>query len=138
MGGGGIAVLHTSGFDVVGFIPTEMTPRHIVVTKDGNTAYVSCNLANCVEVIDLRMNKVIKSIKVKNRPRTIVLSPDNRYLYVVNYESDTLGVVNLMNDEVKYYPAGEHPVGVDVTPDGKYVWVTNYFPKCSLYIYRRD
>ncbi len=60
------------------------------------------------------------------QPRTIVLSPDGRVLYVVCYESNQLSVLDTQSIRVLATVTTDlHPVGLDVTPDGRFVWVAN-------------
>ena len=90
-------------------------PSGVAVTDEGRYAFVSNyntlyayitpppnvtynNLTagqGTVNVIDLKHKKVIKTIPVGQSPSYVVLSPDNKYLYVTNYTSNTVTVVRV-------------------------------------------
>jgi DNA-binding beta-propeller fold protein YncE len=104
-----------------------LTPRHIVISKDGQFLYISLNRPGNIVKFDIQEERVVKNIHVGHHPRTIVLSPDDQELYVVLYKDNKF--LALSTDTLKplrKYSTGHHPVGIDVTPDGKEIWVANY------------
>jgi YVTN family beta-propeller protein len=59
-------------------------------------------------------------------PRGIVVTPDQKYLYVTNYGDDTVSVINLSTAVVdQTIPVGDGPFGISVTPSGDFVYVVN-------------
>lgn len=102
-------------------------PRHLVRNRRGDRLYISANGSALIQVMDLAREEVIQNIQVGLGPRTIVLSPDEKWLYAVNYGSATVSVVDLARGkEAGELKTSETPVGIDVTPDGRYLWVTCY------------
>ena len=59
---------------------------------------------------------------------SIVVSPNNRYVYVVNKGAGTLSIINSMKNKVlATIDVGAHPKEVAVSPDGKNVYVVNKY-----------
>jgi YVTN family beta-propeller protein len=55
-----------------------------------------------------------------------LISPDGRYVYVTNYNSSDLSVIDIATNTVTdIVKVGEKPVGVAVSPDGTKIYVTN-------------
>ena len=140
MGGGGIA-----GFDVRSrrYLGTVLgmkpTPRHLVLSPDGASLYVSSNLAGFVSRIGL--GEVLAALeradgrKVRLRgwkeaevgagARTIEVSPDGRWVYAAVHGDAEIVAVNAASMKVAARVRTDaFPVGLDVSPDGKEVWVT--------------
>src|SRR5262249_15489377 len=59
---------------------------------------------------------------------TIAISPDDRFVWVVNRDNNSvsvLGVGNDVNQRVAEIPVGVEPRNIAITPDGRKVYVTN-------------
>lgn len=87
-------------------IPTlGIWTKIIAVTPDGKTAFASNWESHDVSVIDVEKHKVIKKIRVAGIPRGMVVTNDNRYLYVCIFSNGqiqkidlkTMSVVKTMN-----------------------------------------
>lgn len=89
-----------------------------------------------VSVFNPSSGKLIKEIKVGLHPNDIVSSPDSKFVYVANSNSDMVSVINTTNDEVSeeisvriqaekndYW--GDSPNGLAITGDGKTLYVAN-------------
>lgn len=63
----------------------ESYPCGIVLSADGNTAYVVLSRNNSVAVVDLREGKVVTEIPVGVAPFAVKLSADGRRAYVSNW-----------------------------------------------------
>jgi DNA-binding beta-propeller fold protein YncE len=103
-------------------------PRHLVIDPTGTYLYASLNTGGQVVKIDIRARRVVDRVTTGRNPRTIVLAPDGRSLYVVNYESQTLAKVRTKNMVVlqRLVTKGVHPVGVDYDAATRTVWVSCY------------
>ena len=108
-------------------------PEGVLVTRDGKFAYVPSEEANVVHLIDLTSKKIVKDIKVGNRPRRFAASPDGSEIWVSNELSASVSVIdaktNTVKGTVKFEIQGMRanditPVGVVMTRDGKTAWVT--------------
>jgi YVTN family beta-propeller protein len=53
-----------------------------------------------VSVIDLSTKKIVKEISVGLHPNAIITSPDKKYIFVANGNSDYISIINTKNDEV--------------------------------------
>jgi YVTN family beta-propeller protein len=82
-----------------------------------------------VFVIDTEAHKVIKSLKVGNRPRSVGFFPDGKKAYVINENDGTLAIIDI----VKYIKIGEialgksgviKPMKVILSTDGKIAYVS--------------
>jgi YVTN family beta-propeller protein len=87
-----------------------------------------------VSVVDLRLKSHKKYIGVGLHPCDMILSPDNKKLYVACANSDIISVINTDNDEVTdkisvhsqdNIPFGSAPNALAVSPDGKLLYVAN-------------
>jgi YVTN family beta-propeller protein len=88
---------------------------------------VSNNSLGVISEVDLTRDLMVRRVRVGKNPRTIALAPQTDALYVCNYSSNTLGVVDLTSwRQVASYPTRTHPIGVTVSPDGRQVWVSSY------------
>lgn len=60
-------------------------------------------------------------------PHGVAVTPDGKKLYVANYNSNNISVIETANNShIATVPAGRSPYGIAVTPDGTKVYVTNY------------
>lgn len=79
-----------------------------------------------VEVHDTVDRSLITHITVGQDPRGIAATPDDNFVYVANYGSNTVSVIDRStNEEINLIPVGNGPTGVDITPDSAFVYVTN-------------
>lgn len=121
-------------------------PRHIKISPDGKYAYVSLFSSGKIFVMDTATNQIVKRIdlggsprtfpktpsgqsggKVRGKPKSMVFSPDGKYLYIANFGANRLDILEVNTDSIICsIPAGKNPCGIDVTPDGKYVYLTNW------------
>lgn len=105
-----------------------------------------------IEVYDLKERKVQKTIPVFDKPNTIALSPDGKYLYVScrgpNNPTEgylkkglVLGrvyVIDTTTDTVKeFWEAGNQPTGLDISPDNRYLVISDFLDH-QIRVYRRD
>lgn len=112
-------------------------PWRIIVTPDGNRAYLTNRDQSVVSVIDTRTEALIKTISVWARPVGLAVTPDGRFVYVTRQtfddralpEPDT-GIVTVIDttsnkviDEIRI-AAGGNIVDVAITPDGRYAYLT--------------
>ena len=86
-----------------------------------------------MHLVDLTQKKIIKDIKVGNRPRRFAASPDGSEIWVSNELSANVSVIDakthtvkgVVQFEIKGIRANDiTPVGVVMTRDGKTAWVS--------------
>ena len=57
--------------------------------------------------------------------KTLELTRDEKWLYLVNYDPGTLSILDTQTlKEVARYGAGVYPQGVSVSSDGRTLWTT--------------
>ncbi len=89
-----------------------------------------------VSVFDPQTGKHLKEVVVGLHPNDIISSPDEKYVYLCNANSDYVSVINTENDEVveqisvrldaeKNPWFGDSPNGLGLTGDGKTLFVAN-------------
>ncbi|MFA5326799.1 MAG: bifunctional YncE family protein/alkaline phosphatase family protein [Prolixibacteraceae bacterium] len=89
-----------------------------------------------VSVFDPSSGKLLKEITVGLHPNDIVTSPDAKFVYVANSNSDMVSVIKTANDEVSEEISvriqakkndfwGDSPNGLGISDDGKTLYVAN-------------
>lgn len=90
--------------------------------------YVTDYRTASVRQMDCATNAPLDPIPVGQQPFGIVASPDGEWLYVANYGSNTISVINT-DSNITYYTAGVQgmgPIGVALSPDGTRLYVANF------------
>jgi YVTN family beta-propeller protein len=127
---------------VVGIIDGFNGPAGFVITPDGTHAYVNnygvppnVGTGNTVSVVDLTTNppSIELTITVELAPAAMAITPDGKYVYVVNYidgnpNDGTVGIIDTSdNSYLSDVVSGLFgPFQIAITPDGKYAYVTNF------------
>ncbi len=138
MGGGGIAVIDVVQQRYLGTVRgVRPTPRHLILSPDGETLYVSSSLSGYVsafrttEIIqaaisgNLRATPLLET-HVGPAIRTIALSPDGSLLFAaINLDSKLAVLDTRRLKTILKIPADSYPVGLAVSPDGNQVWTTS-------------
>ncbi|MBN1411163.1 MAG: beta-propeller fold lactonase family protein [Spirochaetales bacterium] len=123
--------------------------RHIVLTKDNKSCFVSNMNHSEIYMIDPVEFRIIKTYKVFNNPNTIELSPDDRYLFVScrgpnNPESylkrspkdGQVFIIDVKNQEIiARIDGGNQPTGLDVSGNGIYLAFSNFRGDNNIDIY---
>lgn len=103
--------------DIV-FLPTgfrreQVTPVDIIISENGEYAYVALGRANHVAVVDVRKKKVLDYILVGNRAWGLALSNDETRLYVANGLSDDVSIIDVEKRRViRSVPVGLVPYSI--------------------------
>jgi YVTN family beta-propeller protein len=96
---------------------TQLKPKGIVMSRDGQRIYVATGRGNCVAVIDAQTQKVIQLIPVGQRPWGIAFTPDGRKLYTANGLSNDVSVIDVAGNRViATIKAGDGPWGIAMKP----------------------
>lgn len=103
-------------------------PWCVVLTPDGEKAYVTNMAAGTVSVIDTYRYAVVKTVRVGAEPFGCALTPDGSRLYVANQSSDSVSVINTRRDVVvkTIDHVGSKPHAIAITPDGRTAYVTQF------------
>ena len=87
--------------------------------------------AGRIYVINTSTYKVVNTIDGMASPEDVAITPDGKWAYVANYDTGSVGVVNLSSWSVTTnitlgpYPLTYGPFGLVVSPNGAYAYVTD-------------
>lgn len=136
-----LSIIDTKNNKVIGLIHGFDGPSGVGITPDGKHAYVNNYGASqgvgsgngtTVSVVNLKKKKIVKEITVGLAPAALAVSPDGKYVYVINYvdgnpNTGTMSIIKTKNNKVIATVHGFFgPFGIAITPDGKYAYVTNF------------
>ncbi|MBX3185667.1 MAG: YncE family protein [Labilithrix sp.] len=111
-------------------LPACKCPRHLALSPDEKTLYISCLNANAVHAMDVATETVQHRVSVGNAPKSISVSHDGRWVYTADYgESRSVSVVDTHDWTSRIFPiaAMDRGSGVAVGPDGKHALVTGWY-----------
>jgi YVTN family beta-propeller protein len=116
---------------------TSNFPLAVCVLADGSKAFVASERDNCLYVIDSKdaaNPKLAATVPTGAHPVAVLLTKDEKKLYVANSLGDTISVVDTASDKVidtiMLRPAavrdvpGVTPTGLALSPDEKTLYVT--------------
>lgn len=91
---GYVSVIDTDTSRLVADIPVCVSAAGIAVTPDGTSAWVTCGQQGpiqpgSVQPVDLIRRRALDPIAVGNLPYSIVISPDGKTAYVLNYNGSS-------------------------------------------------
>ena len=137
MKGGGIAVIDVKRESYVATVyGMRPTPRHLVLSAEGDMLYLSSNYSGYVSSyrVDDLLNAALsgrsvlkpqQEVRTGRGTRTISLSPDGRFIYAAVKSESRIKVIDRDAMEVMFeIPTDSFPVGMAVSPDGSQLWVT--------------
>jgi YVTN family beta-propeller protein len=148
---GHLTVIDQQATAVLGTIsagPDTNLSQSVVIGVDGSLAYAPqtrFNVGNTARLFDTTVFPVVNLLDIENlkllprnrvtldtadepvnMPFSLVLSPDERTLYVANAGSDDVSVIDLnTNRGLAHIAVGSNPRGIAVSPDGSNVYVNN-------------
>jgi DNA-binding beta-propeller fold protein YncE len=135
-------VLQRFDLSVGKYVPTSF-PYSVVVNRDGTRAWCSLWNASQVAELDLRSGKVIRQIALmppqrdidpSSHPTALLLSPDERRIYVTLSNRDAVAVVSASDGQVERYLdtrlpeqtyGGSYPNALAQSQDGSKLYVAN-------------
>ncbi len=98
----------------------------VVVTPDGERAFVPNIGSGSVSVIDLQTGQLIRNIPTGAGAEGIAITPDGREVWITNREADTITVLDAATLEViAQIESPSFPIRARATPDGRHVLVSN-------------
>jgi YVTN family beta-propeller protein len=104
-----------------------LNPQAIVVTPDGQRAYVANEGEDSVSIIDLASDTHLGAPLPVSRPdpSVLALNPEGTVLYVLGTGSSFVGVVDTTTNIPGRLEAGQDPVAVAFSPDGTKAYIVN-------------
>jgi len=137
-----ISVINTATNHVIDTIDGFDGPSGMVITPDGMKAYVNnyggpegvgSGNGTTLRIVDLKTNTIIGDpIEVGTAPAALAMSPDGKFVYVINYENGepftgTMDVIDTnTNVSIAIIPGLSGPFAIAITPNGKYAYITNF------------
>jgi DNA-binding beta-propeller fold protein YncE len=101
---------------------------HMDYTADGRFALVSCEFAARMIVVDLRRERVVRSIPLRAgaMPQDVKLSPDGRTFYVADMASNGVWLIDASTwRRIRLQPTGKGAHGLYPSRDSRHLFVTN-------------
>lgn len=128
---GGVTQIFSRGVnEIVATIRLPASPLGVARAPDGIHVYVALS-DNHVAVIDSRTFSIVARIPVGLCPYLLGVAPDGQWVYVANYCTDDVSIIDaathsvIDNIDVAEH-GGDGPYGVAITPDGTYLYVSNW------------
>jgi PQQ-dependent catabolism-associated beta-propeller protein len=115
---GEIHIISRATFSVDGrvrFLPlgirkTDVTPSDLLITENGQTAYVALGNAALVAVVDVRTRKIRDYIPAGKRAGALAMTRDENTLYVADIFSDAITVIDVAaKKEIASIPVDRSP-----------------------------
>lgn len=125
-----VTVVDTATAGVIGEVDVGRHPRGIAITADSRHAFVAVMGAARIDVVDLAALRVVHSIDAGSAgatPRHLLLSPDDRWLYVSNHTMNSVRKIDARTGAVVgIVTTGSETRSMALADDGDSLFVTNY------------
>jgi YVTN family beta-propeller protein len=133
MGSTKIAEINLQTYETSYIKDIGRSPRSLILSDSDSTFYVSLNSGSSV----IKYNRYTKE-KVKCRtasgPRSMCLSPQGDYLYVVNYFDNSFSKIQTKNMEVaEKVKTSEKPIGICANWEASEIWVACYSGRIEIF-----
>jgi hypothetical protein len=102
-------------------VPLGATPEGLVISPDGNRAFVALYDADAVAVVDLVNGRALDRIPVVSRPSPVELSRDGRQLFVGG--DSEVGIVDTRTRSLDRVRTGTRVVDIALSSDGRRLWL---------------
>jgi len=142
MGGASLRVINNETWKRDTDINVESNPRHIVMDTSGHL-FISYNSLGKIACLDAATGNTLFTADTHGKPRTIILSKNQKFLFTTCYSSDTVDVFKIHENsfsKVISLPCKGHPVGVDIFEDDNKLeaWVCSYtYGTISVFSFRK-
>lgn len=107
-------------------LPKKTSPKGIAALPNGKLLYLTEYSTNNIDIIEVKVGKVLLRTKVAAGPSQIAITPDGNMVLVINVPQGRLTILSTSNQKIiGQVPLGTLPNGLAVTPDSKIAFVTN-------------
>jgi PQQ-dependent catabolism-associated beta-propeller protein len=123
-----ISVIDAKNMRIAANFFVDPRPRATIFTRDGKRAWATAEIGGSVLLIDAEKHRVLKRVRLRpnDKPVGLVLSPDERRLYVATGRGNGVAVLDTASLRVlAHIPTGERVWGIAITPDGRKVYAAN-------------
>jgi YVTN family beta-propeller protein len=129
--GASIDVFYGDGFSRTYRLAVCRIPRHLALSPDEKTLYISCYHDSEIAALDLETEAVTHRVQVGTNPKSIEVTRDGRYVYSADYgeEAHGVSVVDTTDWKARIFtvPGMDRGSGIAVTPDGEHALVTGWY-----------
>ena len=142
MGGASIVVIDNNNWKKDTMLNVDANPRHVVLDSNGHL-FVSYNLLGKIACLEAKTGKTLFTTPTHGKPRTIILSKNQQFLFATCYASDTLDVFRINENsftKINSLPCKGHPVGIDIFENNDLLeaWVCSYtYGTISVFSFRK-
>jgi len=106
-------------------------PRHLALSPDDKTLYISCYHDSELHALDLATGHVTHKVPIGKNPKSIEVSKDGRYVFSADYgeTSHSVSVVDTTDWTARIFvvPGMDRGSGIAIAEDGKHALVTGWF-----------
>lgn len=107
-------------------IDVPPNPHAVAFSGSLMRAYAANHESNSLSVIDMRTDKLIRSVPVSRSPHSVAVSPDGRRALVAGYEADTADLIDTATmKRTGPFKVGRKPQSVAFASDGVHAYVVN-------------
>ena len=123
-----VSIIDTATDTPITRVDVGRHPRGIAITRDSKHAYVAIMGEGKILEIDLAAGKVVGSVAdAGTTPRHLLLSPDDRFLFVSNNFGNQVRKIDLRTNAVMAHAStGHQPRSMAMSDDGASLYVVNY------------
>ncbi len=109
--------------------PVCRIPRHLVLSPDQRTLYVSCFSLSRLLAIDTETHRPTHDIEIGHWPKSIDVTADGRYVVSANYGGSSVSIVDTSDWTVNTVdvPAMDHGSGIVAALTGTRIYVTGWY-----------
>ena len=122
-------VITVPGNTITDNILVGSRPRAAVFTKNSKIAYASAEITGEIVKIDMESAKILIRAQLedpKSKPKDLVLSKDEKQLYVAGGRSNSVWLMDASTLEIiKSIPVGKRVWGLAITRDGSRIFSTD-------------
>ncbi len=113
-----VSTINNVGRFIIGVIADPSFDRIYLLKEIPGEIMIIKPFSERFETLKTIMPPIMGTIAVGNSPRSFVLDPENRKLYVVNRGSNSISVVDkTVKKEEKIVPVGNKPYGIAMFPE---------------------
>lgn len=104
-------------------------PRHLVLSPDDRTLYISCFTASELAAMDTATERIEHRVTVGTWPKAVDVSSDGRYVFTANYGGSSVSVVDTTDwtSTTLDVPAMDHASGIAAARTGYRFYVTGWY-----------
>ena len=129
-GSSSVTAFDAASGDVLWRSPTGNAPIGVTKPHGTDKVYTSDEGSNQMSVFDERTGVFLRTIAMGPRPHHLMASADGNFIYVGEFNTNTIGVVDTSTDtEIAHYPAsriaGARTHAVWISNDGRNLYATN-------------